>query len=120
MPRARYTLSLALLLSLPVPSWAQEAKPWRLALASAATGEPINNLLDLTQAKLSAEPKLELLERKAIAKLLAEQKLSLSGLVDANSAVKVGKILRADAFALIEADSTGKEALGLVDRKSVV
>src|SRR5205823_5653397 len=72
---------------------AKADSPWRLALVSSSPSEPINNLLELAQAKLSREPNLELLERQTIRKLLAEQQLSLSGLVDSNRAVEVGKLL---------------------------
>src|SRR5207302_1807453 len=96
---------------------AQPAKkdaPWRIALVCASSSATMNNLLDLAEVKLSADDGLVLLDRKAVSKVLAEQKLSLSGLVDSNFAVQTGKLLNANAFALIEADPLGKEALGLV------
>jgi hypothetical protein len=88
--------------------------PLRIAMVSSGTGDSINALLDLAQAKVSTQPGVELLERKAIVRVLQEQKLSLSGLVDANTAVRAGKLLSVDLFAFVEADPTSKDALGLI------
>ena len=43
-----------------------------------------------------------MLERQRVDRLLAEQGLSLGGLVDADRAVKVGKVLAADLLAIVE------------------
>ena len=51
----------------------------------------MNSLLDLAQARLSADGDLELLERKAVSKILAEQKLNLSDLVDSNFLIETGE-----------------------------
>src|SRR5438105_4112758 len=116
MIRSVLFLALTTLVAVTSTVSAQPAKkaPWRLALVCASSSPTMNNLIDLAQAKLSADDGLELLERKAVSKILAEQKLSLSGLVDSNFAVKTGKLLNVNAFAIIEADPLGKEALGLV------
>lgn len=116
--KARWLVAIMLTsVCLPASAKGQDVKPtspWRLALACSSTSENANNLLDLVQAKLSAEANLELLDRKTIRRILGEQKVSLSGLVDANMAVQIGKLLRADTFALLETDPLGKEVLGLV------
>lgn len=88
--------------------------PVRIALVSSGTGESINALLDLAHAKVSMQSGVELLDRQAMTRILQEQKLSLSGLVDANTAVTAGKLLSVDLFALVEADPAGKGALGLM------
>ena len=86
----------------------------RIALVSSGTGEGINSLLDLAQAKVSMQAGVELLDRQAMTRILQEQKLSLSGLVDANTAVTAGKLLSVDLFALVESDPAGKQGLGLI------
>src|SRR5207245_1684742 len=65
-------------------------------------------------AKLSEEKGLILLDRSATDRLLAEQKLSLSGLVDAGTAVRAGKILAVDLLGIVEASADAKQNLGLV------
>ncbi|MDR0327541.1 MAG: CsgG/HfaB family protein, partial [Planctomycetaceae bacterium] len=62
-----------------------------------------NELLVLTEAKLFENQEIAMLERTEIEKVLAEQKLS--GLFDAASAVKLGQILKADIFAVLETAS---------------
>src|ERR1019366_1377073 len=117
MIRSAFIYSLTMVLVFATSAAAQPAKkdvPWRIALICASSSATMNNLLDLAEAKLSADDGLVLLDRKAVSKLLAEQKLSLSGLVDSNFAVNTGKLLNANVFALVEADPLGKEALGLV------
>lgn len=86
----------------------------RVALVSSATGPSVNSLLDLAHVKVSMQPGVELLDRQAMAKILREQNLSLSGLVDANTAAAAGKLLSVELFALVEADPITKEALGLI------
>jgi hypothetical protein len=86
----------------------------RLALVSPDRREPARNVLALAEAKLSAVQEVELLERTAIDKVLAEQKLTLAGVIDANQAVAVGKLLGVDVFGVVETDPAGKEVLGLV------
>jgi hypothetical protein len=86
----------------------------RIALVSSGTSDNVGALLDLAQAKISAQPGVELLDRQAMTRILQEQKLSLSGLVDASTAVRAGKLLSVDLFAFVEADPASKDALGLV------
>jgi hypothetical protein len=86
----------------------------RVALVSPDRREPARNALALAEAKLSAARDVELLERTAIDKVLAEQKLTLAGVIDSNQAVAVGKLLGVDVFGVVETDPTGKEVLGLV------
>ena len=58
--------------------------------------------MDLATAKLGSEKEIELLDRAAIARVLAEQNLSLSGAVNPNSVVSVGKLLSVDLFAVVD------------------
>jgi len=74
----------------------------------------INKALDLATVQLSSDAKIALLERSEIDRVLSEQNLSLSGLVDAETVVRAGKLLAVDLFAVVESAGEGKEALGLV------
>jgi Curli production assembly/transport component CsgG len=53
---------------------------------------------DLITADLSAAKNLELVDRQSLDTLLHEQQMSLSGVVRANSAIRIGKLLHADWF----------------------
>jgi tetratricopeptide (TPR) repeat protein len=86
----------------------------RVALVSADRGDEVRNVLALAEVKLGQEKGIELLERGAIDRVLAEQKLALTGLVEASQAIAVGKLLSVDLFAVVEATPQTKEALGLV------
>jgi hypothetical protein len=94
---------------------AEKARPVatpRVALVGTDHKETIRNVLDLAGVKLGST--VELVEREHVEHALAEQKLSLAGLVDANQVVAVGKIVGVDLFAVVEATLDGKEAIGLV------
>lgn len=83
----------------------------RVALVGAAGAGAV---LELAEAGLSENKGVELLERRQVERVLAEQALTLSGLVDANKVVAVGKLLSVELFAVVETTAGGKEALGLV------
>ena len=72
----------------------------------------VGGVIALAEAKLSTCEGLEVLDRLQIERVLKEQKLSLSGLVDASQAVKVGQILSVDLFVIVEKTADGKEAFG--------
>src|SRR5262245_46255986 len=97
----------------PAPAEVPTVAATKVALVTKETSDSTKTLLELAQVELSAEKSIDLLERQAIDRVLAEQKLSLSGLVDANTAVKVGKLLGVDVFAVLEMGGN-KEALGVV------
>ena len=107
---------LALLLGLTqaVYGRGKDAPAVRIALVSGDKAEAVRNVLTLAEAKLSQEPGVHLLERQEIDKVLAEQKLSLGGIVAADQVVTVGKLLSVDLFAVLEAGTTAKEVGGLV------
>jgi hypothetical protein len=115
MTLARFAPALALLLAgQPVFTPAKEPvpRPVKLALVPAQHRPAVLGVLELVQAELSSEKRLQLLERRQIEKALKEQAVSLSGLVDASTAVRAGQILGADLFGVLESDD--KEAVGLV------
>ena len=55
---------------------------------------------EILQANLGAIPGVRLVERTQLEKILTEQKLSLSGMVDQRTAIQVGKLLQADRLLL--------------------
>src|SRR5207244_4220275 len=73
----------------------------RVALMNGEGSEQIANVVDLAHVALSREPELELLDRALIRRVLEEQKLSLSGVVDASQAIAVGKLLTVDLIAVV-------------------
>ena len=66
-------------------------------------------MTDLLFAQLAAEPSLVLVDRADIAKLLAEQEVSLSGLVNPQQATKVGQLTGAKLLitgSVLQVDNT--------------
>jgi hypothetical protein len=106
--------AIAIFVSLPPSLPAQDSKPARLALISTERSDAIANILTLAEAKLSATAEVEVLERRAIDKVLDEQKLSLAGFVKSDQVLAAGKLLTVDLFAILEADKLKKKAVGLV------
>jgi tetratricopeptide (TPR) repeat protein len=74
----------------------------RLAIGSLGLADDERNaqVADLLTAELTSTTGLQLVERQNFDKVLHEMQLSLSGLVRAKDAVKVGKLLKADWFLL--------------------
>jgi len=66
-------------------------------------------LISLLEVKLSQKQGIELLERAEIDKILQEQQLSVAGLLQRHSAVKVGRLLRVDAFVLLSIEDSPHE-----------
>ena len=58
-------------------------------------------LISFLEAKLSSKGSIQLLERVEIDRILEEQRMSLSGLLDRANLIKIGQILRADAFLML-------------------
>jgi hypothetical protein len=63
--------------------------------------DPMSALLEV---RLSQVERLRLVERTELDRVLQEQQLSVAGLVERDSIVKAGQLLRAHAFALISAE----------------
>src|SRR5262245_37497776 len=95
------------------PAPATPAAATRVALVGTDDKEVVRNVLDLAEAELSSRKTIEILERRQIDRVLSEQKLSLSGVVEANQIVAAGKLLSVDLFAVVETAANGKEVLGL-------
>ena len=77
-------------------------RPVRLAIGSLgfADEEMNRKVADLTLAELAAAKGLDLVERQSLDRVIQEMNLSLSSLVRARDAVRVGKLVRADWFLL--------------------
>lgn len=69
-----------------------------------ARHSPLEDLLVGEAASLSG---VDFLEREHLAKVLAEQKLSASGLTSPDTAIRIGRLLSADALVLIESEVGG-------------
>jgi hypothetical protein len=88
--------------------------PTRIALVTAEKGEAIKTLLDLAEAKLTESKTLDLLDRQTIDRVLAEQKLTLTGAVAVDRALTVGKLLSIELLVVLETSPGGKQPTGLV------
>jgi TolB-like protein len=121
MKRVMYSvlLSLATLLgaTLPVLAADQQAKAPQVYPAALLpfqergrdAKDEGSKVTDLLFAQLAAEPSLVLVDRADIAKLLAEQEVSLSGLVNPQQATKVGQLTGAKLLitgSVLQVDNT--------------
>ncbi len=93
---------------------AQQA-PVKIAIvADKAAGLVKSPLVSLLEVQLSQKQGIELLERAAIDKILQEQQLSAAGLLERNNTIKIGKLLRADAFVILSLENQTKESGDLI------
>jgi hypothetical protein len=98
-------------------------RPLRLAIGGLGPADDEQNrrVGDLVAAELTGAPGLELVERSALDAVLREMSLSLSGLVRARDAIRVGQLLRADWFLLgtiARLDGTNTVVVRLVDART--
>ena len=82
---------------------AEVAPPVKIAIV-AGDGDraPKAGVVDLLTAELSKHGDVVLLEREEVKRILAEQQLSAAGLVEPETAVKAGRVLAVDVFAVVE------------------
>ena len=103
--RSAYLLPF-LFLVYALVSGQSHAAPVRLAIlpgeGERAPGEEVIAQLEVA---LTEEKAVTLLERAEVEKILREQNLSASGLTDPATAVQVGKLLKAEALAIVSAQS---------------
>jgi hypothetical protein len=85
----------------------------RIALLATTSDVPTGNIRSLAELQLSQIRDVQVLERQQIDRLLSEQQLSLSGLVDADQAVRAGKVFSADLLAILESSAKSHD-FGLV------
>ncbi len=94
-------------------SYAQQEKTLNIALiADKAGGLDKSPLISLLEVRLSQKANIKLLERAQIDKILQEQQLTAAGLLDRNNTIKLGQILRADAFVIISSENTIQQTSG--------
>jgi hypothetical protein len=96
-------------LLIPALCMMASAAPWKPRCAVIVSAAPATNggtIAALTEARLS-EQNVQLVDRQSIDRLLAEQYLSKTGLVDAEHAVSTGKLLSADLLAFISPSPDG-------------
>ncbi len=88
----------------------------RLAVVTGLRDQETLDVLALAEIRISSMEGVALLERKDLDPVLAEHALTLSGLVDATMALRLGKLLTVDLLAVVEGDpKAAKHAvLGLV------
>lgn len=86
----------------------------RVALIHATDGDAqAAQIVSLAETLVGQQNGVQLIERQQIERVLREQQISLSGVVDAEHAIKVGRIVSADLLASVET-SPGSRAIGLV------
>ena len=71
------------------------AAPVRLAVIAQGRSSECRGLADLLQVELSRRDGIELVEREEIDRVLAEQALTASGLVEESARINLGALLKA-------------------------
>jgi len=95
------------------PTFASKAS-WRTAilpptLATAEYGAAVNALYDYAGMALMRTGRFTVVDRSLVDKLLEEQEFSYSGVVDAGTAVRLGKMLGAEAVFTISVGSVAHD-----------
>ena len=80
-------------------------------VADKTAGLDKSPLVSLLEVQLSNNKNIKLVERAQIDKILQEQQLSAAGLWDRNNAIKVGQLLRADAFIILSLENQTEKDL---------
>ena len=93
-------------------SLGRAAEPVRLALIGDASLPTVRSFQAILEAELAGLPGAVLLERSEIQRVIAEQKLT--GLFDAEQAIRVGRLLPADVFVWIDCRLKAEHPDGLV------
>jgi hypothetical protein len=83
-------------------------------IADKTAGLDKSPLVSLLEVQLSNNKNIKLLERAQIDKIMQEQQLSASGLLERTNAIKIGQLLRADAFVIITPENQTGQAGDLI------
>ena len=78
------------------------AAPTRLAVIAQGQSAPCRGLADLLQVELSRRDGIELVEREEIDRVLAEQALTVSGLVAESARIHLGALLKAHGLLFVD------------------
>ncbi len=114
MRKIHFVFTIILLLSANL-TFAESGNTINIAIiADRSSGLDKSALVSLLEVELSQKEGIKLLERAAIDKILEEQKLSAAGLMDRAAAIKIGKLLRADAFIILSLESQTQDANDLI------
>lgn len=81
---------------------------------------PISELQEKIIARLSSNPRFQVVEREELARLLEEQKLQLTGAVDSQTAVQLGKFLGVKAVLMGSITEHGRDRFRIPWAKTVV
>jgi hypothetical protein len=84
----------------------------RVALVSRTKSGNVGKTLDLATVSLASDTTMVLLDRQEIGRILAEQKLKMSGYVDAEEVSMLGRILKVQLFAVVENGTQGEGVSG--------
>ena len=115
MQNKSFYYSLLLCFLIAVPAISREEQSINIALITdKAQDLDKSALISLLEVELSQKDSIRLLERAAIDKILDEQQLSAAGLLDRNTTIKIGKLLRADAFIILSLESQTQDANDLI------
>lgn len=71
---------------------------------------PKAGVVELLTVELSKQPQIEILDREQIDRILREQKLSATGLMERSTAIRGGKLLRVDGFLFVERFNITRDA----------
>jgi hypothetical protein len=83
----------------------QQQKPLNIAVIADKAGSLAQSpLISLLEVRLSQNENVKLLERAQIDKIMQEQQLIAAGFLDRNNTIKIGQLLRADAFIIITSE----------------
>jgi hypothetical protein len=86
-------------------------------VAVISTKEATSSLADGITAQLSSK-NVRLVERQEIDKILTEHKLNVSGMINPNNAIRLGKLLKADIIAPVTTENDAVEKVVVFDVKT--
>ncbi len=112
----RRRIALFLIFQAIVTAASAAEKPVRIAVISNLAEPVVQEGLALAESLLTTTKDIRLIERQQISAVLTEHHLTLGGIADAATAVKVGKLVTADLFAVVSGNPAAKnrEVLSVV------
>jgi hypothetical protein len=86
----------------------------RVALLGTGADPRVQAIRELAEVQLAQGDHFQMLDRQEVERIMTEQHLAATGLVDVESAVKLGKILAVDLLAVVESDPRSQGAAFVV------